>query len=596
MSDSTFISPTVQMAGVGAPSPTPTPVQSTPISVDTLGKGASTPINIPPPTPMTPVTHNVPPPTGTTTDANGKAIIPPPAKTSATDQLQGLIDKLGTKESVENDLNNKYQTDALLNAKTSDYNAYNQAKIDQTNKIAQMRDSNPEGQDKFGVDATIAKYQLESDAHISNLAIKSQLSSGLYTNAEDSITKKLDSIFSPIRDQASLLVEMRTMKNNDMTDSEKELAKLKSDKQTKDADNVQQASNDIQKTLLKNGNYSAVAPKIDKINQDFVDGKITASEAQSKMYESASMFNVSAGNIDNLVSPVVKLSDGTYDAATQKQLLSQFPPAEAALIEKIGNYDMDIAKVTSLAGGAREALAKKVALVFPDFQMQNYATIAAYKKNLANTTQGSAGGAINSANKVINHLTSYIDNVGKLSNGPIGGTFGNMLNASKNAVFSTFSPSRQTALAEANTDATGVKDELAKFFKGTGVADVHTIEDWSKTVNVNGSPAEQRGAIQGAIELLQGQLVPMIDQYKQTIGQEPPPGLFLKAETQQKLSNLKNQGYKIDIPGVNYTDINAYYKYGGGIKDDLINAQTELKANGIPVTLDNALQWAQIKK
>jgi hypothetical protein len=306
MSDSTFISPTVQMAGVGAPSPTPTPVQSTPISVDTLDKGASTPINIPPPTPMTPVTHNVPPPTGTTTDANGNAIIPPPAKTSATDQLQGLIDKLGTKESVENDLNNKYQTDALLNAKTTDYNAYIKAQQDQNDTLAQM--TNEGGMDKFGFGSMANAYKARTDAEIANLAIKSQLSSGLYTDAEDSITKKLDSIFSPIKDQASLLVEMQTMKNNDMTDSEKELAKLKSDQLTKDADNVQSVSKDIQSTLAKNGNYSAVAPKIDKINQDFVDGKITAAEAQSQMYAAASKYTLNSSSNSNYVvgeNPIV---------------------------------------------------------------------------------------------------------------------------------------------------------------------------------------------------------------------------------------------------------------------------------------------------
>lgn len=294
------------------------------------------------------------------------------------------------------------------------------------------------------------------------------------------------------------------------------------------------------------------------------------------------------------VSPVVQLADGTYDTATQDAILSKMDPATASLVKAVGTYTMDIAKVTSLRSDQRQLLAEKVALVYPGFDMTNYATHAAYRNSLAGTAQGTTGGAINSANKVINHLTSYVDNVSKLGNTNAGGWFGSVANAGKNAIDSTISGKFATNLSEAKTDATGVKDELAKFFKGTGVADIHTIEDWSKTVDVNAPMSSQKGVVQGAIELLQGQLVPMIDQYKQTMGQEPPAGLFLKTDTQTKLSNLKNQGYKIDIPGVNYTDKNAWLKYGGGTQDQWNNAVDMLTQANLPITPDNILQAAQL--
>jgi len=288
------------------------------------------------------------------------------------------------------------------------------------------------------------------------------------------------------------------------------------------------------------------------------------------------------------VTPVAQLPDGTYDTATQDALLAKMSPSDAALVKAVGNYTMDISKVTSLRSDQRQLLAEKVAMVYPGFDMTNYATHAAYRKSLAGTAQGTTGGAINSANKVINHITSFVDNVSKLGNGIF-----SPINAFDN--WATLNQNTKTALAEANTDATGVKDELAKFFKGSGVADVTSIADWGKTVNVNGSPAQIKGSVQGAIDLLQGQLVPMIDQYEQVMGTPPPDGLFLKTDTLQNLSSLKNQGYKIDIPGVYYTDKNAWLKYGGGTQDSWNTAIDNLTKAGLPLTNENILQASQLQ-
>ena len=282
------------MTATGSFAPT---APGNPITVDTLGQNTPTPITLPPPTPYTPPVTNVPPPAGTTTDANGKAVVPP-ANSSATSQVQSLIDKLGTEGDTQTQLETAAGTDDLLKQKTADFNAYNQAKIDQTNTIAQMKESGAGAGDVFGMNANIAKYQLESDAHISNLAIQSQISSGNYTDAENTITKKLDAMFTPIKDQISALSTLSTMENNDMTDSEKLLATQKADQLKTDSANVQSAASDIQSSLLKNGSYSAVAPKIDSIIQDYSNGKITADEAQSQMYAAASPF----GSVSGLTS------------------------------------------------------------------------------------------------------------------------------------------------------------------------------------------------------------------------------------------------------------------------------------------------------
>jgi len=332
--------------------------------------------------------------------------------------------------------------------------------------------------------------------------------------------------------------------------------------------------------------------KKDKADLAIQQGKLDLDTAKASL-------DTSITNLLGTSSPVTQNPDGTYDTTTQDALLAQFPPNEAAIIKAVGTYKMDLSKVTSLAGGKREKLAAEVALVYPEYRAQNYQANLQYTKGLANTTITSPGGIINSANKMLNHLTEFVDYTSTLPNAypvevDIPYTNIKLGNPTLSAIGSAVSPRIRENLASAKTAAIGVKDELAKFFKGTGVADVATMQDWERRINPYATTAELKGTAQAAIDLLQGQLLPMMDQYKQTMGTEPPEGLFIKEDTKKNLSDLKNQGYRVDIPGVYYTNIDSYYKYGMGSQESLTKAQNDLKAAGLPVTVENALQWAQM--
>lgn len=295
-------------------------------------------------------------------------------------------------------------------------------------------------------------------------------------------------------------------------------------------------------------------------------------------------------DFSNIISPVTQNSDGTYNTSSQQALLSQMKPTDAALVQMVGTYKMDLSKITSLRSDQRQALAAKVALVYPGFDMTNYAAHAAYVKSLASTTQNSTGGTINSANKAINHLSEFIESVTSTNPGRLSST----LNAFRNTTAKPFSSKLQEYTSAANTAATGLKDELAKFFKGSS-GDIQSIADWGKSVDPNSTPSQLRGTAQAAISLLEGQLVPMMDQYKQTMGVNPPEGLFLKLDTIAKLSDLKNQGYKINIPGVNYTDKTSWVKYGAGSQDQWNSAVDKLTQLGIPLSEENILQATQLQ-
>lgn len=567
------------MTATGSFAPT-TP--GNPITVDTLGQGASTPITLPPPTPYTPPINNVSAPAGTTVGDNGQAT-PTPANSSATSQVQDLITKLGTEGDTQNNLETNAGTAQLLAQKTADFNAYIQAKLDQTNTIAQMRDSNPDGQDKFGVDANVAKYQLESDAHISNLAVQSQISSGNYTDAENTITQKLDAMFTPIKDQISALSTLSTMENNDMTDSEKLQAQTKADQLKTDSANVQSATSDIQKTLLKNGNYSAVAPKIDSIISDYTNGKITSDEAQSQMYTAASPYgvaDVTGGDIGANLPQVTMTAGNTPDPQAQAQFLSSLPTSVATLVKGLADYTVNpstfATRLLKDSPGMTRADAIALAQQYdPSYSEAQYSARQALQTNFAS---GSYSQNINSLNTAVGHLADIPANFSKLGNAGF-----TPYNAVKNALGSTFG---SDAITSAGTNINAAVGELASTFKGGGATD-QEIKNLG-SIGTNSSPSQAKGFVQTSINLLASRLNALTDTYTSGMGKAPTTA-FLSPTNMTALSNLKNQGYDVNIKGVYFTDPVAYTKADPANATALQNVRTQFPN----LTPAQATQYAQ---
>ncbi len=337
--------------------------------------------------------------------------------------------------------------------------------------------------------------------------------------------------------------------------------------------------------------------------QDIFDNAIKTGELslarQKEAFTEAQAGGGTSGIFNNTSMPVIGSTNGIPNSQDQKAFLNSLPGGVngkiATLVSGIASYDINPGSLTTSQKQAMGGLTQSDVLALvkqynPGYSEAQYAANASYLKGLTNTTLTSSGGIINSGNKLINHLTEFANYVSKLPNTyPISGA--NKLLTSGAA---TLIPSIRENKASAETAAIGVKDELGKFFKGSGVADVKTIQDWEKRINTGATPSELRGTVQAALDLLQGQFLPMIDQYKQTLGKEPPVNLFIKSDTINNLTDLKNQGYRIDIPGVYYTNIDAYKRFGGGTAQELIAAHDQLLANGIDASPENALQWAQM--
>lgn len=326
--------------------------------------------------------------------------------------------------------------------------------------------------------------------------------------------------------------------------------------------------------------------KFDRANKAAIQSETARHD---KATEAIAAFNAgmgAGGGQSSLGVPSAQITaNGNPDPVSQKAVLDgitqKYGPMTAIAIKGIADYTMnpaDFSVRTSKGSMTKETAVTLAKMYDPTYNDANYSVRAAYLKNLASSQTGTVGSAINAANKSINHLTTFATIMNHMATGGPG---------SRNS----------NTLAQANTAALGVSEELAKFFKGSGTVDVGSIEAWKSQINPNQvQPQAVKGTVQSAIDLLGGQLETLSEQYSNTMGKSPTTD-FLGPSARASLSSLKDQGYTVDIPGINYTNKDAYLKNGGS-PDALSSAYQRLvDANDPdnPPTPENVLELAQMQ-
>lgn len=279
----------------------------------------------------------LPPPTGVTLDANGVAI-PSQAKTgdnsnllqSIYDQISGGIDTLNTKGTAETQLQNELQLSQKREAATASYNKYNQAKVQLQQQLDQMRsaEANKVGGVGGGYSATIQDFERKGNANLANLAILAQIDQGNYNDAQQTIKEKLDAQFQPVQDNIDNLYKFAQLYGNDP-----EIQAAIQQKKT-DLANVTKTADELHTLLLQNGAPQSVYTALDKVNNDYVAGKITAAEAQSKMYQAAGNYGVDPlqkAQLSNIYSEIAERN------ANAKAKTTQLPASVQTRVQSVAN-------------------------------------------------------------------------------------------------------------------------------------------------------------------------------------------------------------------------------------------------------------------
>ncbi len=335
----------------------------------------------------------------------------------------------------------------------------------------------------------------------------------------------------------------------------------------------EKTKNDLQMRQLANLTY-----QLDVRKEGFAESQAAAAAAGTELSSSI---------------PTVQMnSSGVPDPVAQANLLNSLPGGPtgelATQVKGLANYTLAPTDFTvrSLKGSPQVTRAQMVALAQqydPSYSDTQFPVRQAFLKNLT------GGGILNQKTIALNtassHLATLAASISKLGNvnfNPFG-----LTNGIKNAVGGAIG-TIPTSGAKLTVGA--VTGELATAFKQAGATDAEIAS--LGTIDQNSSPASVQSYITNATDLMAGKMQAITDAYTSTMGKAPDASLMSQS-AMTALSNLKNEGYKIDVPGVQYTDKDAYVKNDPDAQANMQAATQQLQAAGLPLTPENILQLAQ---
>ncbi len=201
-------------------------------------------------------------------------------------------------------------------------------------------------------------------------------------------------------------------------------------------------------------------------------------------------------------------------------------------------------------------LMKAAAQYEPGFDLTKWSSRAGTAKDFAS---GVAARNVTSLNTVIGQLGDLKETAEALNNSsiPLWNTAGNAINSA------TGSPE----VNNFNLARNAVADELAKVFKGSGVSD-HEIAQWKETLNASQSPAQLKGAVKTAINLMDSRLHALNDQRDRGMSTQTEPRSLLNSKSKEGLTKIEE-----------WANGGSGTKSSGGVDRSAIEA--EMKRRGL---------------
>jgi hypothetical protein len=443
------------------------------------------------------------------------------------------------------------------------------------------------GEIKGTVDSGIAKI---ADLNSKMNSAIATMESGFQTDDMNMLKSAYDIYSTAVKDkqteidnlQAAASKALQDAQDNERANQTLALTKMMDDNtisyQAKEQALAQSTLDEKTKDDLQTQQLEKLKYQLDVRKEGFAENQAAAAAAGS-----------SAGNDLPAVSMT---ASGTPDPAAQAQLLNSLPGGPngdlATQVKGLANYTLSPTDFTvrTLKGSTQISRDQMVALAQkydPSYDDKQYSTRQAFLKNL------DGGGVLNQKTIALNtassHLATLASSISKLGNvnfNPFG-----LVNGVKNAVGGALGTIPSSG---AKLTVGAVTGELATAFKQAGATDAE-IKSLG-TIDTNSSPAQIQSYITASTDLMSGKLQAVTDAYTSTMGKAPDSPL-LSPSAQTALSNLKNEGYQIDVPGVQYTDKDAYVKNDPDAQANMQAATQQLQAAGLPLTPENILQLAQ---
>jgi hypothetical protein len=238
--------------------------------------------------------------------------------------------------------------------------------------------------------------------------------------------------------------------------------------------------------------------------------------------------------------------------ATGDDFLKTLDPGKVSMVKALAEGRQALPAGYSMRSPLGQQLLADVAQYDPTFDAANLPSRIAARKAF---TSGAQGKNITSFNTALGHLGTLAQNADALDNAGF-----TPWNAVANGVESTFGDPRVTNF---NVAKQAVVDELERAFKGTG-GNVHEIQQWENTLNSSRSPAQLRGAIAQAADLLHSRIGAMQDSYNAAMGTTDQPLPMLNQHAADALAQFQSPDYLSKGYGAIANASNAPPSIGGG--------------------------------
>lgn len=243
-------------------------------------------------------------------------------------------------------------------------------------------------------------------------------------------------------------------------------------------------------------------------------------------------------------APVTGVPD-TAQPTRNDKALEGLPGPAASLVK--GMVEGRIAPPSSFAASKPywQALIAKATEYDPTFDETSWTGRVATRKDFAS---GQSAKAVTAMNTALGHAGTLLDDFEKLNN--FGGV-ATVLNAPVNMMEKAFGDARQTK-AQQTIDA--LASEARKVFAATGGGNLTELQEWQKSFPLNGSPDQQKAALTGFVELLDGRLQALADQYNRGMNRTDDPVNLLQPKSRAIFEKLTGKtpdnatGYQLGKP------------------------------------------------
>lgn len=192
------------------------------------------------------------------------------------------------------------------------------------------------------------------------------------------------------------------------------------------------------------------------------------------------------------------------------EFLKSLPPAMQGQVK--GLAEGRIPFPTGFSMSKLQPLIQAVSQYDPSFDAVNY---QARNKVRSDFTSGQSAKAITALNTALGHAAGLADNFDKLGNTSFPAV-NSVLNWGKTELGNA-----QPTIAGQNVDA--LASEGRKVFAASGGGNLTELENWQKNFPINGSPAQQKGALGEFVNLLDSRMSALGDQYNKGMGTTQDP-------------------------------------------------------------------------